>query len=235
MGNRLYLAKQSGQTKVFTWVIRPPVCINLISTQLLRTSSLLTTSSNSLKRTQPFVSEAVLIEKLSLRDQQAFHWLYDQYSPALFGVIRKIVHDEEHARDLLQDSFVKVWNNLDAYDASKGRLFTWLLNVARNTAIDSLRAAKASSRPNPANAIHTDADNVFIIDSQHQTDPANIEHIGMKEMVGQLRPERKLLIDLVYFGGYTHEEAAEALNLPLGTVKTRIRSALQELKQYFSR
>ncbi len=206
-----------------------------IYTELSKPWHLFTIPSKSLKRTQPFVSETVLIEKLGLRDQQAFHWLYDQYSPALFGVIRKIVHDDEQARDLLQDSFIKIWNNLDAYDASKGRLFTWLLNVARNTAIDSLRAAKASSRPNPANAIHTDAENVFIVDSQHQTDPANIEHIGMKDIVGQLRPERKLLIDLVYFSGYTHEEAAEVLNLPLGTVKTRIRSALQELKQYFSR
>lgn len=187
-----------------------------------------------MKRTQPFVSEAVLIEKLSRRDQQAFHWLYDQYASALFGVIRKIVHDEEQARDLLQDTFIKIWNNLDAYDASKGRLFTWLLNVARNTAIDSLRSAKAGSRPNSAHAIHTDAENVFIVDKQHQADPVNIEHIGVQDIVSKLRPERKMLIDLVYFNGYTHEEAAEVLNLPLGTVKTRIRSALQELKQFFS-
>ena len=92
------------------------------------------------------------------------------------------------------NSFIKIWNNLEAYDASKGRLFTWLLNVARNTAIDSLRAAKASSRPNPANAIHTDAENVFIVDSQHQTDPANIEHIGMKEMVKSASHCRQLLV-----------------------------------------
>ncbi|KAB7731112.1 sigma-70 family RNA polymerase sigma factor [Rudanella paleaurantiibacter] len=188
-----------------------------------------------MKRTSPFVSEAVLIEKLNRRDEQAFHWLYDQYSPALFGVIRKIVHDDEQARDLLQDAFIKIWNNLDSYDASKGRLFTWLLNVARNTAIDNLRSAKASSRPNPANAIHTDAENVYIVDRQHQTEPENIDHIGMREVVDKLRPERKMLIDLVYFNGYTHEEAAEVLNLPLGTVKTRVRSALQELKQFFSR
>lgn len=188
-----------------------------------------------MKRSQPLVSEAVLIEKLSRRDQQAFHWLYDQYGPALYGVIRKIVHDEEQARDLLQDSFIKIWNNLDSYDPSKGRLFTWLLNVARNTAIDSLRSAKASSRPNLSNAIHTDEENVYLIDRQHQVEPPNIEHIGVEDVVNQLRPERKMLIDLVYFNGYTHEEAAEVLNLPLGTVKTRIRSALQELKQFFSR
>lgn len=186
-----------------------------------------------MKRTQPFVSESVLIEKLGRRDPQAFQWLYDQYSAALYGVLLKIVQEEEQAEDLLQEAFIKIWNNLDAYDATKGRLFTWLLNITRNTAIDSIRASKAAHRPNPNKAIRTDEDNVYIIDGQHNTPPANPDHIGVKEVVGQLRPDRKELIDLVYFKGYTHEEAAETLNLPLGTVKTRIRAALQELKQLF--
>ncbi|GAB3513562.1 RNA polymerase sigma factor [Spirosoma knui] len=182
-----------------------------------------------MKRQSSLVSESVLIEKLHRRDQQAFQWLYDQYSPALYGVVLRIVRDEEQAQDLLQDIFVKIWKNLDAYDSSKGRLFTWMLNVARNTAIDALRARKTQ----PSGAIRTDEDNVHIVDRQHHTEQPNPDHIGIQEVVGQLRPERKQLIDLVYFGGYTHEEAAEELNLPLGTVKTRIRAALQELKQLF--
>ena len=105
-----------------------------------------------MKRQSSLVSESVLIEKLTRRDQQAFQWLYDQYSPALYGVVLRIVRDEDQAADLLQDIFVKIWKNLDAYDASKGRLFTWMLNVARNTAIDSLRAQKTQ----PASAIRTD-------------------------------------------------------------------------------
>jgi RNA polymerase sigma factor (sigma-70 family) len=181
------------------------------------------------KRQSSLVSESVLIEKLTQRDQQAFHWLYDQYSPALYGVVLRIVRDDDQAADLLQDIFVKIWKNLDAYDATKGRLFTWMLNIARNTAIDSLRSRKTQ----PATAIRTDEENVHIIDRQHNTEQPNPDHIGIKEVVNQLRPERKQLIDLVYFGGYTHEEAAEELNLPLGTVKTRVRAALQELKQLF--
>ena len=181
------------------------------------------------KRKSPLVSESVLIEKLARRDQQAFQWLYDQYSSALYGVVLRIVRDEEQAQDVLQDIFVKIWKNLDGYDASKGRLFTWMLNVSRNTAIDALRARKAQ----PSSAIRTDEDNVHIIDRQHNTQQPNPEHIGVQDVVNQLRPERKQLIDLVYFGGYTHEEAAEELKLPLGTVKTRIRAALQELKQLF--
>lgn len=182
-----------------------------------------------MKRSSSLVPENVLIEKLKKRDQQAFQWLYDQYSPALYGVVLRIVRDDEQSADLLQDIFVKIWKNLDGYDSSKGRLFTWMLNVARNTAIDSLRARKTQ----PFGAIRTDEENVHIVDREHNTEQPNPEHIGLKEVVDQLRPERKQLIDLVYFGGYTHEEAAEKLNLPLGTVKTRVRAALQELKQLF--
>lgn len=182
-----------------------------------------------MKRQSSLVSESVLIEKLNQRDQVAFQWLYDQYSPALHGVVLRIMRDEEQAQDVLQDVFIKIWKNLDSYDAGKGRLFTWLLNVARNTAIDALRARKT----HPTNAIRTDEENVHIIDRQHNTQQPNPDHIGVQEIVSQLRPERRQLIDLVYFGGYTHEEAAEELNLPLGTVKTRVRAALQELKQLF--
>ncbi|UFH54503.1 RNA polymerase sigma factor [Spirosoma sp. KNUC1025] len=182
-----------------------------------------------MKRQSSLVSESVLLEKLVQRDQQAFQWLYDQYSPALYGILLRIVREEEQAQDLLQDVFIKIWKNLDAYDASKGRLFTWMLNVARNTAIDSLRSRKTQ----PFSEIRTDEENVRIIDQQHSTEQPNPEHIGIKDVVDKLRPERKQLIDLIYFGGYTHEEAADKLKLPLGTVKTRVRAALQELKELF--
>ncbi len=182
-----------------------------------------------MKRQSSLVSESVLLEKLIQRDRKAFQWLYDQYSPALYGVVLRIVREEEQAQDLLQDIFVKIWKNLDAYDANKGRLFTWMLNIARNTAIDSLRSRKTQ----PFNAIRTDEENVHIVDQHHHTEQPNPDHIGMKEVIGKLRPDRKQLIDLVYFAGYTHEEAAEELKLPLGTVKTRVRAALVELKELF--
>jgi RNA polymerase sigma factor (sigma-70 family) len=181
------------------------------------------------KRQSSLISESVLIERLNQHDQQAFQWLYDQYSPALYGVVLRIVRDEDQAQDLLQDIFVKIWKNLESYDATKGRLFTWMLNVSRNTAIDALRSRKTQ----PSNEIRTDEDSVHIVDRQHNTEQPNPDHIGIQDVVKQLRPDRKELIDLVYFGGYTHEEAAEELNLPLGTVKTRIRAALHELKQLF--
>lgn len=191
--------------------------------------------SLDLKRSTLLSDESVLVEQLLKRDDKAFQWLYEHYSAALYGVLLKIVREEEQAQDLMQDVFVKIWNNLSSYDTQKGRLFTWMLNIARNTAIDSIRSGKAMSRPASAQTISTDDEGTYTVDRQYAVAPENTDFIGLKDVVGQLRPERRQLIDLVYFGGYTHEEAAEELSLPLGTVKTRIRSALQELKQLFSR
>lgn len=169
------------------------------------------------------------------RNEQAFQWLYENYSAALYGVLLKVVREEEQAQDLLQEVFVKIWNNLASYDRQKGRLFTWMLNITRNTAIDSIRAGKAMSRPSAAQTLSSSDESTFLVDRQHSVAPENPDHIGLKDVVAKLRPDRRELINLVYFGGYTHEEAAEALSLPLGTVKTRIRSALQELKTFFNR
>ncbi|MBO0937844.1 sigma-70 family RNA polymerase sigma factor [Fibrella sp. HMF5335] len=188
-----------------------------------------------LKSRPLLTDESVLVDRLMQRNEQAFQWLYENYSAALYGVLLKVVREEEQAQDLLQEVFVKIWNNLTSYDPQKGRLFTWMLNITRNTAIDSVRAGKAMSRPSTAQTLSTSDESTFLIDKQYSVAPENPDHIGLQDVVGRLRPERRELINLVYFGGYTHEEAAEALSLPLGTVKTRIRSALQELKSLFSR
>jgi RNA polymerase sigma factor (sigma-70 family) len=188
-----------------------------------------------LKSRPLLTDESVLVDRLMQRNEQAFQWLYENYSAALYGVLLKVVREEEQAQDLLQEVFVKIWNNLASYDRQKGRLFTWMLNITRNTAIDSIRAGKAMSRPSAAQTLSSSDESTFLVDRQHSVAPENPDHIGLQEVVAKLRPDRRELINLVYFGGYTHEEAAEALSLPLGTVKTRIRSALQELKTFFSR
>jgi RNA polymerase sigma factor (sigma-70 family) len=180
-----------------------------------------------LKRSNLPFTEDVLVKKLQQREEQAFHLLYDQYSPALYGVILKVVRDEEAARDVLQDSFVKIWRNIPSYDSQKGRLFTWLLNIARNTAIDAIRTRHSGQ------SIQTSTDIVDIVDQHQQTYQPAVETLDLPDKVNQLNPDRRMVIDLVYFYGYTHEEVAEKLNLPLGTVKTRVRSALQELKKLF--
>lgn len=163
---------------------------------------------------------------LKARDERGLRVLYDHYSAALYGVILRIVIERETAEDVLQESFVKIWNNSASYDASKGRLYTWLLNVARNTAIDKTRSKNFRKK----GQVQSIEDFVYSVDKQHNnTTP--VDHIGLRKFVDELKPDQRQLIDLLYFGGYTQSEAAEELNLPLGTVKTRVKAALTQLRE----
>nr|WP_262908624.1 sigma-70 family RNA polymerase sigma factor [Hymenobacter translucens] len=148
---------------------------------------------------------------------------YDKYSTALYGVILRIVKKEEIAEDVLQESLVKIWHSFASYDATKGRLFTWVLNISRNLAIDKIRSRqyRVSS--------HTQTLEDSSAMRQAASSSFRPEHIGLEEITRKLNPEQKQIIDLLYFGGFTQSEAAEELNLPLGTVKTRARTALKVL------
>lgn len=158
------------------------------------------------------------------RNEKAFTYLYDNYSAALYGVIHSIIADSETANDILQDVFVNIWRKIDSYDPAKGRLFTWMLNIARNAAIDKLRSR--SFRDGLKN--QPISENVDT-GSNSAINPA-IKDVGLRKIVSRLKEEQRVLIDLSYFQGYTHEEIAKAMNIPLGTVKTRIRSALIQLR-----
>lgn len=161
------------------------------------------------------------------RDEAAFEELYRYYSPALYGVIRKIVRNEEAARDLLQDTFIKIWQRFAAYDPEKGRLFTWLLNIARNTAIDSLRRNQFT-QPMPTN------ETILSVLGNRLEEEINQETMDMADQIRLLDDNQQAILNLVYFFGYTQEEAAQALHIPLGTVKTRIRAALRRLREVYS-
>lgn len=181
------------------------------------------------------ISEEELVAALKNGDQSALGILYDNYSAALFGVIMRIVEsqpsspsDRENAEDVLQEVFVKIWRNISSYDKSKGKLYTWLLNIARNLAIDSLRVKDHKIKSQIRNIDNS----VNSINKQYNTS-IHPDHIGLKELVDKMKPEYKLLIDKLYFEGYTQEEAAEELNIPLGTVKTRVRSAIAQLRTIF--
>jgi len=170
-------------------------------------------------------SESELVALLQQRDDRAFSYLYDNYAGALNGVILPIVNYEETANDVLQEVFVNVWKKIEFYDASKGRLFTWLLNIARNAAIDKVRSK--SFRNSKSTVSIPESGEAITGASVSQP---NADFIGLKKMLGKLKDEYRLLIDLSYFQGFSHDEISKALNIPLGTVKTRIRTALIQLK-----
>ena len=152
--------------------------------------------------------------------------LYDMYSPALFGVVLQIIKEEETAEDVLQEAFIKIWSSFQSYDASRGRLFTWMINICRNLAIDKIRSKqyRVSQKTNEMPAS---------LRATYGTAGFKPEHIGLREVTEKLRPEQKQIIDLMYFEGLTQSEIAEEFNIPLGTVKTRARSAIKTLGKLF--
>jgi RNA polymerase sigma-70 factor (ECF subfamily) len=172
-------------------------------------------------------SEEELVLALKRNEKVAFDFLYDHYSGALFNIISKTLRDEEKAADVLQESFVKIWKNIASYNPEKGRLFTWIMNIARNGAIDAVRVEGRK----PA---MDDIEDRAVQNEKDTYEDLQTTSSEMKAIIDMLRPERKILIDMAYFQGYTHEEISEELSIPLGTVKSRIRTALQELKQYFA-
>jgi RNA polymerase sigma factor (sigma-70 family) len=175
------------------------------------------------------LSEEELISKLKNRDTIAIQALYQMYAGALYGVISKTIQQTDVKEDLLQETFIKIWNSAEQYDSSKGRLFTWMMRITQNLCIDKLR-----SKEHKNSSKNQDIDNnVDFIDKQKDVN-FNVELLGLKELVTALKPEFNKVLNMVYFKGYTHVEAAEELNLPVGTVKTRIRMAIIELRKHFN-
>lgn len=173
-------------------------------------------------------SETELIAMLKSKDEKAFNYLYDNYSGALYGVILKVLDKEELANDLLQEVFVKIWRSIEQYDSSKGRLYTWMLNIARNSAIDVLRSKSFQQEQKTI-----DIENSVYLNESRRNTENNTDTLGLKKSVMNLKPEFRILIDLAYFQGFTQEEISKTLQIPLGTVKTRMRNAILELKSVF--
>jgi RNA polymerase sigma-70 factor (ECF subfamily) len=153
-------------------------------------------------------------------------YLYDHYSGALFGVISRILRNNDVSEEVLQDVFLKVWDRIDGYDPTKGRLFTWLLNVARNQAIDKTRS-KEISKGRKTGELEKVVSKIE--ESGHHSQA--IEGIGVRDLLKALPEDQRLVVDYLYLKGYTQSEMAEELSIPLGTIKTRLRLAMQHLRK----
>ena len=168
-------------------------------------------------------SEQELVALLKEQNNDAFNYLYDHYSGALFTIINQIVPDKDTASDVLQEVFINVWRKISSYDETKGRLFTWMLNIARNAAIDKVRSK--GYRDNQRTQSIAEGESGMAMSSN----PV-VNDVGLKKVLTTLNEEYRKLIDLSYFQGFTHEEIAKMLGIPLGTVKTRIRTAISQLR-----
>ncbi len=139
----------------------------------------------------------------------------------------QILADGELSNDVLQEVFVSIWRKIESYDALKGRLFTWMLNITRNASIDVLRSKSYQNSQKNQSISETTQFNGVDRSAQF-----NVDNIGVRKVLEKLKHDQRILIELAYFKGYTHEEIANMESIPLGTVKTRIRNALIQLREH---
>ncbi len=173
------------------------------------------------------MTQEELIPMILKKEERAFTLLYDMYSKSLYAVISNLLKETEDAEDVLQEVFVKIWKNFDSYSDSKGRLYTWMLNIARNTAIDKLRSKGYSN-----NQKNLSTDNfVHLLDDSNKM-IHRIDTIGIKEFVQKLKPKCIAIIDLLFFKGFTQQETSDELEIPLGTIKTLNRNCINDLRTY---
>jgi RNA polymerase sigma-70 factor (ECF subfamily) len=168
-----------------------------------------------------------LVRRLQARDPQALAELYDRYGRLVFSLILRVVRDAGIAEDLVQETFLRVWNRVQGFEAGKGSIGPWLLAVARNRAIDYLRSAGGRER----NALDLD-------ETMHPALASNMERSildsdlirRVKVAMDKLTPNQRQAIELAYFEGLSQSEMAERMGQPLGTVKTWVRTALRNLR-----
>lgn len=163
-----------------------------------------------------------LIRQLSNKDKNALYVIYDKYSGALYGVILRMCRNEAAAQDLLQETFIKIWQKIDSYDSAKGKFYTWAYRIAKNTTLNALRK--------PELLIQSEDLSVYTNKTEEEILPDYAELSGA---IKKLEPHHQEAISLVYFRGYTHREAYIEMGVPLGTFKSYIRQAVNLLRDSY--
>lgn len=167
---------------------------------------------------------ALLLQQKEEGMRQLFHY----YSGALLSLIKPIVSNPEVAEEVLQDVLLRIWNNIDSYDANKSRLFTWMARIARNAAIDKTRSKEYKQ------SFKTDTIDDSVSKREELSKRTSTDGIGVAELLHKLDNKHRLLLELLYLQDYTQSEAAKELDIPLGTVKTRARRAILQLRSFLS-
>jgi len=172
------------------------------------------------------MNQEELVKRLQIKDIMAFERLYDMYWENICGVVNTIVRDKYLAEEISQNVFVQVWNNSHNYNLSKGRFFSWVLNIARKAAIEEVLSKSYEDDKNNASADYF----LSILDDTNADIPL-IDSIGFKKLAKDLKKKYIQIVDLIYFKGYTPKETSETLNIPLRMVKTRNRNCIFQLRE----
>lgn len=169
--------------------------------------------------------EKHIVTLLAEKDDKAISLLYEHYGDTLYGVAYKVVKDDDLAQDILQESFIKIWKKADTYDPSKAKLFTWLFRITRNTSIDKLRSINNK------------------MDKEVQIDVSDVYNVGvegirpdlldMQDNLEKIELKYQIVLEALFFQGMTQQEASEELDIPLGTIKSRLKIGLRELGKIY--
>lgn len=173
--------------------------------------------------------EHLLIALLQSRDRDAFALLYDTYAGAIYRAILKIVRHDTLAEEVLEETFVTVWRVSGSYDASKGRLFIWLAAVACNTALDMIK-----SKGHHDFMMYDSLEDLLCVVDRQVCYNTNTDTVGLVDIIGTLKVEHEQILNMIYFQGYTQQQAAKAMRIPLGTVKSRLRAAMNVLRRFYT-
>jgi RNA polymerase sigma-70 factor (ECF subfamily) len=171
-------------------------------------------------------SEQELVEQFKAKDSKAFTYLYNSYAPALLGSIQRMVPCIASSEDVLQNVFIKIWSNSEQYEPSKGRLFTWMINITRNTTLDFIRQQKVHPQYYRTKEVDEGVRKTCTINKQ-------ISKLDTRTILKQLMPQYRGLLELV-LAGFTCKEIGKLLSLPESTVKTRMRSAYKKCRVAYS-
>lgn len=177
---------------------------------------------NKLHIKQDIIELKSIILSIKQGEESGLRLLYTHYSGAIYGIIHRILNKQEESEEVLQSVFLKIWNNIDSYNESKATLFTWMAQIARNAAIDMkrLKSYEMSS-------------NTFSLDNPEYSG-LSAESVNVQDIHNLLKnmPEKyKILLDKMFLQGYTQQEISDELDIPLGTVKTRLRDAIKSLRE----
>ncbi|MCU1584888.1 MAG: polymerase subunit sigma [Microbacteriaceae bacterium] len=168
-----------------------------------------------------------LLARVAEGDQEAFGELYDQISPRVFGLIRRLLVDHAQSEEVTQEVFLEIWQSATRYQPSRGGATTWILTMAHRRAVDRIRSSQSGRDRDVKIGIR---DYVAEYDNVAETVETTIENERVKEALSQLTELQRQAVTLAYYGGYSHSEVAAMLSVPIGTVKTRLRDGMIRLR-----
>ncbi len=183
------------------------------------------------------LDDRTIMEMLALHQGDALSDLYDRYGRLVYSIALNSIGDQAVAEEIVQDVFLQVWENAYMYDARISKVSTWLSNIARHRAIDELRRRKIRPERNSIDWADMEGDQEQVAEeTPGPEDEAELswQHMNVREAIHALSPEQREVLALAYFKGYSQSKIAEVLNIPLGTVKTRLRMAMQKLRLLFN-